>query len=132
MIRDLRAEIPRVGRWGFMLNMPMWLGGLIFVQRPEASATFVLNTIAVLIAAQIHKRNRFSRLTSICHVAWLPVLPFLISALLRSDEPVAFRGWLLYTVVTMAISLALDVRNLMLYWGSDDRAFLGRAAGRLT
>jgi hypothetical protein len=24
MIKDLRAEAPRVGRWGFALNMPMW------------------------------------------------------------------------------------------------------------
>jgi len=27
MIQDLRVEAPRVGRWGFVLNIPMWLGG---------------------------------------------------------------------------------------------------------
>lgn len=126
MIKDLRAEVPRVGRWGFALNMPMWLGGLAFIGRIEGSATLVLNTIAVLVAGQIHKRAPFSRLTSICHVAWLPVLPLLVAALLRTEEPTYLRGWLLYTLVTMAISLVLDVRNLVLYWRGGDRAFAGR------
>ena len=83
----------------------------------------MLTTIAVLVAAQIHKRDPFSRLTSICHITWLPVLPLLVPALLRSEEPAYFRAWLLYTVVTMAISLLLDVRNLVLYWSGPDRAF---------
>jgi hypothetical protein len=130
MIKDLRAEAPRIGRWGFALNMPMWVGGLLFIQRPEGIAIFVLNTIAVLVAAQIHKRDRFSRLTSICHIAWLPVLPLLVSALLRSEEPAYFRGWLLYTVVTMAISLVLDARNLVLYCTSEGRAFERSSATR--
>ena len=128
MIMDLRAEAPRIGRWGFALNMPMWVGGALFIQRTEGAAILVLNTIAVMVAAQIHKRDRFSRLTSICHIAWLPVLPLLVSGLLRSGEPGYFRAWLLYTVVTMAISLVLDIRNLALYWGGRDRVFERAAA----
>lgn len=124
MVSDLRSEAPAIGRWGFLLNMPMWVGGLVFLPRLEAGTVFVLNTIAVLIAGQIHRRSRFSRLTSICHVAWLPALPLLGSALLRADEPTYYRGWLLYTAVTMAISLVLDVRNLASYWLSDDRTLV--------
>ncbi len=30
MMKDLRAEAPRIGRWGFVLNIPMWLGGLLY------------------------------------------------------------------------------------------------------
>jgi hypothetical protein len=37
---------------------------------------------------------------------------------------------LLYTVVTMAISLALDARNLFLYWSGEDRVFERSGATR--
>ena len=123
MISDLRAEAPGIGRWGAMLNIPMTIGGLVFIQRPEGSLPLVLNTIAVLIAGQIHKRRRFSRLTSLCHVMWIPALPVLITGLLRADESLLLRAWLLYTVATMAISLVLDVRNLVLYWLTSDGEF---------
>lgn len=128
MIRDLRSESPWVGRWGFMLNMPMWVGGLLFAPRPVALAVFGLNTAAVLIAGQIHKRNEFSRFTSVCHVAWLPVLVPLAGALQNAAEPAYFRAWVGYTLVTMAISLVLDVRNLYLHWFTDNRTLSQRAA----
>lgn len=123
MIRDLQAAVPAVGRWGFALNVPMWVGGLIFFGSTAGRVVFVLNMLAVMIAAQIHKRRRFSRLTSICHLVWLPALPYIWFGLVDVDGLAGFRVWLLYTAVTMAISLVLDVRNLILYWGSNDRAF---------
>ncbi len=37
-VKDLRAEVPWIGRWGFVLDMPTWLGGLLFIDRIEHRA----------------------------------------------------------------------------------------------
>jgi len=120
MIRDLNAGPRAVARWGAALNLPQLIGGPVFFWRWEGPAVFAACAAAVLIAGQIHKRRPFSRLTSVSHVFWLPLLPALAWSLQRADG--VFSIWLGYVAATIAVSLALDAWNLVLY-ARGDRAF---------
>lgn len=67
MITDLRRNAPGIGHWGAALNIPHVVGGLIFIQQLEALLVLVTCVVSVMVAAQIHKRAPYSRLTSIVH-----------------------------------------------------------------
>ncbi|MBT3791127.1 MAG: hypothetical protein HN725_12975 [Alphaproteobacteria bacterium] len=84
----------------------------------------VLCVITVMIAGQIHRKERFSRLTSLCHVLWLPLAPFMIEALLSADLTSWYGIWLVYVSATMTICLVLDVWNVGKYIFAEDRSLL--------
>jgi len=77
-----------------------------------------------MIAGQIHRKERFSRLTSLCHVLWLPLAPFMIEALLSADLTSWYGIWLVYVSATMTICLVLDVWNVGKYIFAEDRSLL--------
>lgn len=129
MISDLNRESPFMRIWGPVLNVPHVVGGLVFVVQPEATLVLVTAIFSVVVAAQIHKRSPFSRLTSLVHVVWLPLLPMLVDALAREGVKGVYGTWLAYVVVTMGISLVLDVRNIGLYAFTRNNRFETRSEG---
>lgn len=127
MIRDIRRTLPKsVGRWGGALNIPQAVGGLVFITRPEGAMILVSWALGMMIAGRIHRHRPFSKLIGICHATWLPVLPFLLWRLASGPELSIFYGWLAYTVVTMLICLALDIRDLDRYVRGIETEFQSR------
>ena len=104
------------------------VGGLVFISRIEAALVLVTCVFSVVVAAQIHKRHPFSRLTSLVHVVWLPLFPMLVEGLMTEGAVGAFGIWLAYVVITMAISLVLDVWNIVLALFTRNNAFEGADA----
>lgn len=128
MIRDIDRGSFWLGMWGKALNLPQIIGGIWFLPRLEATLILIACVASVVIAAQVHKRSPFTRLTSWVHLPWLPLLPYLIHALQSEGVGTPFGIWLAYVTATIAISLILDVRNLWLYYLTDNGQF--EAAGR--
>lgn len=123
MIADLRQHAPGIGRWGGLLNIPQIVGGLFFLPRVDAALILAACIGSVVVAAQMHKRTPFTRLTSIVHVVWVPLFPYLLTVVMAHGVSDAFGVWLACVVVTMGVSLVLDVWNLVLYAFSRNRQF---------
>ncbi len=128
MIGDLQRTSPFMRVWGPALNAPKVLGGLIFINRFEGVLILISCVASVLVAAQIHKRVPFSRLTSLVHVVWVPLFPELIRTLTTEGLETFFGIWLGYVVVTMGVSLFFDARNIVLYLIRQDAKFEGADA----
>lgn len=122
MIRAIRAKGGLISLWGFALNIPQIIGGLLFIWRPEGAAILIVEVVALMIAGQIHKRDPFSRLTGLCHLPWLVLLPWLLMRLGDPDHGVIFTLWLAYTALTIAVSLIFDVADVV-RWLRGDRRF---------
>lgn len=125
MINDINRRSFWLGIWGRSLNLPQIVGGLWFLPRLEAVLVLIACVGSVAIAAQIHKRSPFSRLTSWVHLPWLLLLPYLTDSLLDEGVRSLFGIWLAYVSATIAISLVLDARNLWLYYLTDNARFEG-------
>lgn len=125
MIDDINNHSFWLGVWGKALNIPQVIGGIIFLPRIEAFLVLIACVGSVLVAAQIHKKAPFSRLTSWVHLPWLALLPYLFASLRDEGVGTFFGLWLAYVAVTMVVCLALNVRNLYLYYLTDNSQFEG-------
>jgi hypothetical protein len=125
MIEDLQRVSPFMRVWGPLLNAPMVLGGLIFIGHFEAVLILLTCVGSVLIAAQIHKRLPFTRLSSLVHIVWLPLFPYLVRALMDRGVIDLYGAWLAFVTLTMGICLALDALNIALYLSSSNNKYEG-------
>lgn len=119
VIGDIGRKSFWLGKWGQSLNFPMFFGPLFFYEKTVVWVIFFCNLVAVLTAAQIHKKAPFSRFTSICHIAWFPMLYLMARAIMDPMNSIYFDSWLYYVSVTVIISLVLDVFNLFKYFNGD-------------
>ena len=103
------------------MNIPQLLGGLIFIWTVEGAAILVVAVATLVIAGQIHRRMPFSRLTGLCHVPWLALLPWLVYRLLTVDHSLALDLWLIYVAITILISLIFDVLDTVRYLGGNKK-----------
>ena len=119
MIKDIRAQGRAIDLWGALLNIPQLIGGLVFITHIEGQLIFAAEIIALMIAGQIHKRMRFSRLIGICHLPWLALLPWLVHRLQNFEHSALLKGWLYYVAITIFISLIFDALDLYRYVRGD-------------
>jgi hypothetical protein len=115
MIGDIGAANEKVNIWGGALNLPQIIGGLIFIYTIEGQLIFALEIIALIIASQIHKRFRFSRLMGLCHIPWLVLAPWLLYRTQTIEYQIFFLVWLYYVIITMFISIIFDVLDVYQY-----------------
>ena len=126
MIRDITREAGWVGPWGAALNIPQFIGAAVFWQETAALVVAAVNLLCLMVAGQMHKRNPFTRLTSIVHLPWLILLPWMLTLFPGFDLWTAFHWWLAYTAFTIGLSLVMDAYNLMI-WSRDRRAAFAKA-----
>jgi len=126
MIDDINNRSFWFGLWGASLNVPQVIGGVIFLPRLEAALILIACVASVMVAAQMHKRMPFTRLTSWVHLPWIPLLPYLVSSLIEEGIGTLFGVWLTYVTVTIALSLVLDIRNLILQYFTNNNQFEGK------
>lgn len=115
MIRSIRRQEGFIGHWGGLLNIPQFIGGLIFIGTIEAQVVLVLVILTLMVAGQIHKRTPFSRLTGVCHLPWLAMAPWLGHRILAHDHGPVLKIWLVYVTTTVIISLIFDAMDLWRY-----------------
>ncbi|MEM7134569.1 MAG: hypothetical protein AAF702_50350 [Chloroflexota bacterium] len=115
MIRDIRGIGGMISMWGGLLNMSQLLGGLVFITKVEGLAVLITVLIMLMIAGQIHKRTPFSRLTGLCQLPWLILMPWLVYRLITFEHAVYFQAWGWLVATLMAISLAFVALDVYRY-----------------
>lgn len=115
MIRDIRGQGLAIYVWGGMLNIPQLIGGLIFIASIEGQVILATVVLTLVIAGQIHRRWRFSRLIGICHLPWMALLPWLVYRLQNFEHSVPLKIWAYYVTATIFISLIFDIFDIYRY-----------------
>ena len=113
MIRDIRKQGLAIYAWGGLLNIPQLIGGLIFIATIEGQVILATVILTLVIAGQIHRRMRFSRLIGICHLPWLALLPWLVYRLQNFEHSLPLNIWAYYVAATIFISLIFTLTTLL-------------------
>lgn len=119
MIRDIGRSSQTVNVWGALLNIVQLLGSLIFIAKLEAQVILVVLIFTLIVAGQIHKKARFSRLVGLCHLPWLVMLPWLVYRLQTVEHSIWFNSWGYYVAIVVAISLVFDAMDVYRYSRGD-------------
>ncbi len=116
------------GLLGMPLHWQLWLGMLIganliaplfFLEQVEARVTIAALLISLALMTALTARFGFSRILGLGHVAWLPLLVFLVGRLAEVPEASAFGVWLRTVIVLDAISLVIDAVDVVRYLRGD-------------
>ncbi len=115
-----------------LLSMPLpwqaWLAMLIganlvaplfFLEHVEAQVTIAALFISMTLMTALTGRFGFSRILGVGHVAWLPLLAFLVARVTEVPATTAFGLWLRTVIVLDAISLVLDAVDVVRFLRGD-------------
>jgi len=82
---------------------------------PDFHFDLVTSIATLVVAGQIHKLRPFSRLTGICHLPWLVLLPWLVYRLQIVEYSAPLKIWAYYVAATIFISLIFDFLDVYRY-----------------
>ncbi len=110
------------------LHWQLWLGLLIsanliapffFLEHVEARVTIAALLLSITLMTALTARFGFSRILGLGHVAWLPLLAFLVVRVDEVPAATAFGVWLRAVIVLDAISLVLDAVDVVRFLRGD-------------
>ena len=102
--------------------VPVWVGWLalintvsvLFWDRREARTIFFTFLASGMLMMGLYVAFGFERILGLGHVLWIPLLFHLVRRVNHVTEP-RFRAYLGTLMVSLAISLVIDVRDVWLY-----------------
>ena len=116
------------GLFGMPLHLQLWVGALVganivaplvFLEHIEAGATLAAGLIGLALMSGLTGRFGFSRIVGLGHVAWLPLLMFLVGSVTEVPPTTAFGFWLRTVIVLDAISLVFDAADAVRFLRGD-------------
>ena len=123
MRRDITAHSRLISLWGFSLNVPTLIGGLVFVQTQAGQAVVAGILVSLLVATQMHKRTPLSRLMGLCHIVFLPALAIMMRQFPSVDLMSPYGIWLTYSLTLMSICVLIDAFDLYRYFVQGNRTY---------
>ena len=116
------------GLLGMPLHLRLWVGMLIganlvaplfFLEHIEARVTLAAGLIGMALMTALTGRFGFSRIVGLGHVAWLPLLTFLVGSVAEVPATTGFGLWLRSVIVLDAISLVFDAVDAVRFARGD-------------
>lgn len=102
--------------WATFYPLPQIIGGLIFIMASPGAIIFFGRVLSGLIASRVHKRSPFNKLMGpIGHAHWLLIVPYLLFEITTQNRSDPLRWFMIYVVVTTAISLVIDLLEVVAY-----------------
>ncbi len=117
-----------LGLLGMPLHWQLWLALLIganlidplfFLEHVEARVTIGALLLSIMLMTALTARFGFSRILGLGHVAWLPLLAFLVVRVAEVPATTAFGLWLRTVIVLDAISLVIDAVDVVRFLRGD-------------
>jgi hypothetical protein len=106
--------------WPWMAGLPLMnLFSIFFLPRTEAWVVLGTGLLAATIMTALHAKLGYVRLLGVGHFVWIPMLIWLGFRLDNIPEGTLFRSWILGLVVMDAVSLLLDISDLIRYLRGD-------------
>jgi len=119
LIEDARHFALGWRMWFWLLSLLNLVAPLFFLDRPEAWATLACYFIAAGVIVPLHRRIGWVRLLGIGHFQWLVLLPWLVYRYLETSPTGAFGAWMLAVILVDAVSLTIDVFDVIRYAAGD-------------
>ncbi len=105
--------------WLWMLVGANLAAPLFFLGHLEAQVTIAALLISMTLMTALTARFGFSRILGLGHVAWLPLLAFLLGRVTEVPTMSGFGLWLRTVIVLDAISLVLDAADVVRFLRGD-------------
>jgi len=111
-MRGLMRQPPAVMAWVGMLVLVNGVLALFFLHTLEAKVVLATLALGGVLMELLTWRQGFTRLLGLGHILWLGLVPWLVTRLaLHEGEPVVY--WLVAVIVLNALSLVLDIRDVV-------------------
>ncbi len=116
------------GLLGIPLHLQLWVGMLVaanivaplfFLEHVEARVTLGAGLIGMTLMIALTGRFGFSRIVGLGHVAWLPLLAFLVGSVTEVPATTGLGLWLRTVIVLDAISLVFDAVDVVRFLRGD-------------
>ncbi len=117
--RGLLAMPPLWQGWLLLLVGANLVTPLFFLGHLEAQVTIAALLISMTLMSALTARFGFSRILGLGHVAWLPLLAFLVVRVAEVPAATAFGVWMRAVIVLDAISLVLDAVDVVRFLRGD-------------
>ncbi len=110
------------------LHLQLWVGLLIganivaplfFLGQIEAQVALAAGLVGLALMSALTGRFGFSRIVGLGHIAWLPLLAFLVGSVSEVPATTGFGLWLRTVIVLDAISLVFDAADAVRFWRGD-------------
>ncbi len=110
------------------LHWQLWLAILVgangvapffFLEHVEAQVTIAALLISMTLMTVLTARFGFSRILGLGHVAWLPLLAYLVASATEVPAATGFGLWLRIVIVLDAISLVIDGADIVRFLAGD-------------
>lgn len=106
--------------WPWMAGLPLInLSSVFFLPRTEAWVVLGTGLLAATIMTFVHARFGYVRLVGIGHFVWIPMLIWLVFRLEKIPEGTLFYTWLQALMLMDAVSLLIDIIDLVRYVRGD-------------
>ncbi|MFC1713356.1 hypothetical protein ACFL6S_06805 [Candidatus Poribacteria bacterium] len=101
-----------------------WLGAVtmlcstffvILTSRIEAVLILLASLFGAILMSIITEMKGFTRIMGLGHIAWILLVPYLLTRIKTADLSSVFGIWLVVAVVSMGISLVLDLIDVIRY-----------------
>ena len=115
-----------------VLRMPfhwqIWIGVLVvvngiapffFLSEPVAIVTVAAMITGGLVGEALTQVQGFTKLLGVMHGSWVPMFVFQLIVFFGEDPTGAFRSWLIASLIVTAISLVIDVADVVSYVRGD-------------
>jgi hypothetical protein len=106
--------------WPWMAGLPLInLSSIFFLPRTEAWVVLGTGLLAATIMTALHAKLGYVRLLGIGHFVWIPMLIWLGFRLDNILEGTLFQDWILTLMAMNALSILLDIIDLIRYLRGD-------------
>ena len=119
-------RMPRYAQlWLLLLIALNLIAPLLFLGRVEAQVTLGVFLAGVVLMMLITKKTGFSRLLGAGHFLWFILLAYLVPRLSTIPADDTFGLWLRALIAANAISLVIDVTDVVRYLRGDTAEMTG-------
>jgi hypothetical protein len=114
----LRMPLP-VKTWLLLLVAANGVAPLFFLDRVEAQAVLAAMMVGAMLMSLLTARFGFTRILGLGHILWIPLLGWLAFRLGQIPADNAFGLWIRGLMVVNAVSLVIDMADVIRYAGGD-------------
>ena len=110
------------------VHLQLWVMALVganivspffFLEHVEAQLTLAAGLLGLALMSALTGRYGFSRIVGIGHVAWVPLLAFLLTSVGETSATTPFGIWMRSVIVLDSISLAFDAVDAVRFYRGD-------------
>ncbi len=101
--------------WAFFILAINGLGPLFFVDESVAIVILVSTVMSAAVGFILVSVQGFTKLVGLMHAPWVPALVLQLMVFLNESPEGDFAIWLLASIFTIAVSLAIDTVDVILF-----------------